>query len=97
MASFQYSRVARLELLDIIEYTRKQWGDAQARSYFDSLESTLNLLAEFPLIGRAISIRKRAWRRFEHASHIILYQPLAGGIRIERIVHKRKLVDRHLH
>jgi hypothetical protein len=35
--------------------------------------------------------------RFEHASHIILYQPLPDGIRIERIIRNRQLIEPHLH
>jgi plasmid stabilization system protein ParE len=69
MAGFRYSRVARLELLDIIEYTRNQWGDAQARSYFDSLETTLRLLAQYPLAGRTFGSRKQRWRRKQAQGH----------------------------
>jgi toxin ParE1/3/4 len=93
MPRFKYSKVARLELLDITEYTRKQWGDAQARSYLDSLEATFDLLAQYPLMGRVFSSRFRQWRRFEHASHVILYQPIPSGIRIIRLLHKRQTVN----
>ena len=93
MASFQYSRRAEQELADILAYTKERWGKAQAETYLQELADTFNLLARYRQMGRTFSHIRPSWRRFEQASHIIIYQPISGGIRIERILHKRRLVD----
>lgn len=92
MPQLEYSKLARLELINIIEYTRGQWSDTQAQSYLNSLEATFHLLAQYPSMGRSFSARFRQWRRFEHKHHVILYQPIQGGVRIERIFHERQLL-----
>ena len=97
MPTFLYSKQAERELANILAFTKQQWGVAQAEDYFQELADTFNLLARYREMGRSFSRSRPNWRRFEHASHIILYQPITGGVRIERIIHKRRLVDPHLH
>lgn len=93
MPVFRYSRRAEQDLSDILAYTKERWGAAQADTYFQELADTFNLLAQHQEMGRSFSAGRRNWRRFEHASHIILYRPISGGIRIERIIHNRRLID----
>lgn len=45
MPSFQYSRRAERDIANILAYTRDQWGQAQADTYFQELADTFNLLA----------------------------------------------------
>lgn len=97
MPTFEYSRQAERELADILAYTKQQWGQAQAEIYFQELADTFVLLARYPAMGRPFSAVRPTWRRFEHASHVILYNPLADGVRIQRILHRRQLVSPRLH
>jgi toxin ParE1/3/4 len=91
--TFRYSRRAERELADILVYTRERWGKAQADIYFQELADTFNLLVRYQEMGRRFSAMHPTWRRFEHASHIILYQPIPSGIRIIRLLHKRQTVN----
>ena len=97
MPQVRYSKHAEADLADIITYTRESWSKAQAEDYFNSLVNTFSLLAEHISIGRLYSTRHPDWRRFEHASHVILYQAIATGIRIQRVMHKRQLLERASH
>ena len=90
MPEVQYSSQAETDLDDIATFTRQQWGQSQADSYFSSLVDTFETLARSPLIGRSYSDRYRNWRRFEHQSHVILYLPIPSGIRIQRLMHNRR-------
>ncbi|HZQ45226.1 MAG TPA: type II toxin-antitoxin system RelE/ParE family toxin [Acidobacteriaceae bacterium] len=96
MPKIQYSRRAEQELADILAYTKQRWGDAQAGTYFQELADTFNLLARYKEMGRSLSATRPTWRRFEQASHVLLYQSIPDGIRIQRIIHKRRLVQPHL-
>lgn len=97
MPNVRYSRPAERDLADILSYTKQQWGQAQADSYFQKLADTFNLLARHQNVGRPLSPARPTWRRFEEASHVLLYRPIPDGIRIERIIHKRQLIEPRLH
>jgi toxin ParE1/3/4 len=94
MATFRYTKRADRELYHILTYTREHWGEAQMQRYFDQLAETLTLLAEHKWMGRTFSKAHPTWRRFEHASHIIVYSPTSEGIRVQRLVHKNQLIER---
>lgn len=97
MPTIQYSRRAEQDISDILAYTKERWGEAQAQTYFQELAETFVLLARYRQMGRSFSAGHPEWRRFEHASHIILYHEGPSGIRIQRVIHKRQLVEPHLH
>lgn len=93
MPPFRYSRRAEQDLSNILAYTKEHWGDAQAQTYFEKLAGTLTLLARYKSLGRAYSKAHPTWQRFEHESHIIVYEPVSQGIRVQRLIHKHQLVQ----
>ena len=92
-----YSQKAETNLESIVDFTRDRWGQEQAEAYLNGLVDTFYLLAKRPAMGRVYSTRQPTWRRFEHVSHVILYQPIPEGIRIQRVIHKRQLLERASH
>ena len=54
MAEYRLSVRARLQLLDIYEFTTAIFGQYQAEAYHAGLERTFSLLADFPRIGQLV-------------------------------------------
>jgi len=96
LPAYQLSRLARLDLIDIADYTLDTWGVDQTLRYLDGLEACFNRLAETPRIGRQCDRIRPGYRRFEHERHVILYRPDTHGIFIGRILHQAMLPSKHL-
>ena len=96
MARVRLTVRARTDLKEIVAYTLRIWGKAQAAGYLDSVESHLQQLAELPLLGRRCSDFDDDLRRSEHAKHVIFYRQAPDGIVVSRILHQRMLVDLHV-
>lgn len=78
---------------EIAAFTIERWGRAQAETYLDELDATCLALAERPAMGRLLrSAKHSTWRRYEFRSHVIVYAPHRAGIKIQRIVHKARLL-----
>jgi plasmid stabilization system protein ParE len=52
LSAYRFSKLARLDLIDIADYTVDTWGVEQALRYLDSLDACFNRLAKTPQIGR---------------------------------------------
>ncbi len=93
MPVLKYSKTALADLDEIAVYTLDNWGAAQAARYIQALRYVCDLLSHHPLMGRPFHPSRPTWHRFDHASHIIVYKPIEGGVRIQRFVHQRRLID----
>jgi len=87
---------AKLDLIDVWLYTFNQWGEAQADKYLDDLESSLELLAEQPLICRERTEFKPPVRIYQYEHHLIVYTILSDKIVIIRVLHENMNVDLQL-
>jgi toxin ParE1/3/4 len=94
MPSVNFSKRAENDLRGILTYTIDQWGKEQAAAYMSGLDGLFALILAKPGVGRFYSSTHPRWQRIEHASHVILYQPIATGITIQRILHNRQLLER---
>lgn len=95
MAKFQFSRRAEADLLNIADYTLRQWGKAQAARYLGDLEVCCQTLADNPALGRPCEDLRPGLRRYEHGKHVLFYRHERGGILVSRILHQRMLPERH--
>jgi len=95
MPAIRLSRRAEDDLLNIGEYTRRTWGEAQSDRYIDKLELCCRRRARNPKLGRPCDDIRRGWRRLEHGRHVILYRQDRHGILISRILHQRMLPGRY--
>jgi toxin ParE1/3/4 len=96
LPGYQLSKLARLDLMDIADYTVDTWGPEQAQHYLDSLEACFHRLANAPQIGRGCNRIRPAYRRFEHEKHVILYRVDDDCVFISRVLHQRMLPSLHL-
>lgn len=96
MPGYRLSKLARLDLIEIADYTVDIWGLEQANRYIDGLEKCFQLLAGNPGIGRACDRIRRGYRRIEQEKHVIVYREDEDCIFISRIQHHRMLPSRHL-
>ena len=88
MARYRLSIRARLQLLDIYEFTTVTFGKYQAEAYHAGLERTFGLLADFPRIGQPIDELAPRHRRFQFQSHNIFDTEEPTYILIRAIYHR---------
>ena len=94
MATFQLSRRAKADLMEIGAYTLDRWGENQAIRYIDGLERCCEQLAENPRLGRPCDHIRPGLRGMQHGRHVLFYRIKAGGILVSRILHQRMLPEK---
>lgn len=90
---YDFTRRALADLRDIARYTRKTWGQTQARLYREELELGLQKLALSPGIGRARAELGPTVRSFSIARHVAFYVESEDGITVLRLLHPTMDVD----
>jgi toxin ParE1/3/4 len=95
VARVRFSRHAETDLLGIVAYSVRTWGEDQALRYVDGLEAFCRMLADNPSLGRRWDDVRRGLRRMESGQHVLLYRQEAGGILVSRILHGRMLPNRY--
>ena len=90
MADVRIAAAARRKLFQIYDFSRDEFGQSQADEYFDGLERTFALLADFPRIGTPADDLLVGLRRFRFKSHIIFYTEAADHIVVRQILHVRQ-------
>ena len=93
MPACRFSKLARLDLIEIGDYTVDHWGAEQAVRYLDSLQKCFNVIAANPEIGRNCDRLRKGYRRIEHEKHVIFYRDDKQGVLIVRILHHRVLPE----
>ena len=96
MQVHRLSKLARLDLVDITDYTLETWGVEQTLRYLDGLEACFNRLAKTPTLGRRCDRIQLGYRRLEHERHVVLYREDSDGIFIGRVLHQTMLPSEHL-
>ncbi len=96
MPGYRFSKQARLDLIEIADYTLDRWGLKQAERYLDGLDDCFKRLVQTPQMGRSFDQIRAGYRRIEHGKHVIIYRPDAEGILICRILHHSMLPERQL-
>lgn len=89
-AAFRLTGIARRDVVEIIRYTREQFGDAQADAYIADLWSAFGLIANQPLIGTERVEVSPPVRLHPHARHNILYVIDERGVLILRVLSGRQ-------
>ena len=91
MSRVVLSEAARDDRREITAFTVERFGIGQARRLRDHFHTTLNSLAESPLIGRTNEELDPPGRSFRYfvviKSFIIVYEPTDDGIRVARLLH----------
>lgn len=96
MCSYRLTPDAQSDLIDIRQYTLKQWGEAQSKKYLSELRQTIRLLAETPSLGKARLDVGKGIFSFPHISHIIYYIVHKRQLVVFGVLHKRMVPANHL-
>jgi toxin ParE1/3/4 len=96
MARYEVASHADRDLDDIYAYSVATFGEKRADDYLLSLRDCFLRLAEMPGIARKIDHVRLGYFQFEHASHVIFFIRIPGGIRIMRVLHQRMDIKRHI-
>jgi len=96
MPSYQFTDESKDDLIQIRQYTIKQWGVEQSQRYLSDLRNTLRMLADNPLLGRPRDDVAKGAFSFPHQSHAIYYFTKPKGIVVFAVLHKRMLPIHHL-
>ena len=87
MPRYDFTRPALPDLRDIARYTRRTWGQKQARLYREEFELGVQKLALSPGIGRERADVGRSVRSFPIARHVAFNLESEGGITVLRLLH----------
>ena len=90
-SSLRLTRAADRDLLDILLYTRRNWGQAQEATYRSAITQALRTLRAFPESGQPRDDLFPGCRSIHVGQHVIYYhQPDPTTIVVQRILHSRQ-------
>lgn len=93
MSQCELTAAASADLLEIVRYTKKKWGQVQAQRYREELDLGLQQLSLAADRGRNRESIVAGLRSFPVAQHIAFYVQRKGKIIVLRILHPRMNVD----
>ena len=97
MPEIRLSPAARQDFLEIGDYTRDRWSEAQAERYLRQILQIIAEIGTYPLSGSEMSSLRPGYRRRRSGSHLIYYVILETDIvEVVRIIHERADVSRLL-
>jgi toxin ParE1/3/4 len=96
LAGYWFSKQARLDLIEIADYTVDMWGVSQAERYLGGLDDCFRRLVDAPQLGRACDQIRPGYRRVEQGKHVVIYRADSEGIFICRVLHQSMLPERQL-
>jgi toxin ParE1/3/4 len=88
--------LARLDLIEIADYTVDVWGLEQANRYLEGLANCFAQISRSPEVGRSCDQIRPGYRRIEHEKHVVLYRIDHDGVFVSRILHRRMLPSKHV-
>lgn len=88
--AYSLSVEAEEDLIQIYLAGARDFGVAQAERYFDGLEETFGLIADFPQIARERPELSPSARIHPYRSHVIVYVVRDGTPYILRVRHGRE-------
>ncbi len=95
MAKYRLAPKARDDMEAVWLYSLTEWGVKQTDHYIDILTDTFALLANNSGAGTACNHIRKGYRRYPVKRHMIYYLETSYGIKVMRVLHNRRLVERH--
>lgn len=93
MTRYGLAPSAATDLLEIFRYTKRTWGQEQARRYREELDLAVQQLSLSPDLGRRREEIAPGLRSHPVAQHIAFYIQRKDRVTILRILHPRMNVD----
>lgn len=94
--NFEISKLALKDLDDIWEYSAEQWSRQQANRYYKELIQSIQEICNNSEIGKPIDYVKQGHRIINVKSHMIVYKMQQEIIYIDRILHQKMDIEKHL-
>ncbi len=89
-SSYTLSDFADSDLVEIFEYSKKEFGTQQGKLYLEEIEKSINLLCKQPHLGKNRDEIKMGLFSIKCNSHIIFYRIRNNRIFIVRVLHKSR-------
>lgn len=86
----RYARAARSDIVGILDYTEREWGEDQRSAYWRQLRSTIGTLTETPFLGRTRDDLLPGMRSYPAGSHLLYYLEAGNELVVVRILHSRQ-------
>jgi toxin ParE1/3/4 len=96
MKTLTFSPSAQNDIDSIHDYTSQTWGLAQAERYVGQVRDACYELRDGRQIGQDICHVREGYLRLRCGSHFIYYRESASHITVQRILHQRMDLARHL-
>jgi toxin ParE1/3/4 len=93
---FEISELALEDLDNIWQYTVEEWSKEQANKYYIEIFSVIRKICENSDIGKPIDEVKKGHLRTNVLSHMIIYKVKGTTIYIDRILHQKMDIEKHL-
>jgi toxin ParE1/3/4 len=88
MAKYQFTKRALNDLIEIWDYTAKEWSENQAEKYYNLIIASCVDLAGNPNLGKSYEILLLDVLGYKCGEHIIFYRETSQNeIEIERVLH----------
>lgn len=96
MPTVIFTEAARQDLLGIWDYVATS-NPGAADDVLDRIEQTCRRTADNPLSGRSRDQLIRGMRSVPTGSYVVFYRPLPDGIRVIRVLHGARDLDKVFH
>jgi toxin ParE1/3/4 len=96
MLKLRITTQANQDLLDIGEYTEREWGNEQREKYIKQLFDRINWLSRNPQLGKPRPEIKEGDYSFSEGKHLIFYFFDDEKLTVIAILHERMDFVRHL-
>lgn len=94
--TFEISKLALNDLDEIWKYTAQQWSKQQANKYYKEIFQLINEICNNSDLGKSIDEVKKGHRRINVKSLMIVYKIVNEKIYIDRILHQKMDIEKHL-
>ena len=93
MASYFLTRRAAKDLLQIHQYSAKQWSQSQADSYVERIIKEIQKAASNPKLGELRGHRVAPFLMIPVEKHFAIYKATKEGIIVATILHARRDIE----
>ena len=94
--TYEISKLALNDIQEIWEHTAYQWSKQQANKYFNEIFTSINKICLNPESGASIDHIKFGHKRKNIKSHMIIYKIRNEIIYIDRVLHQKMDIERHI-
>lgn len=96
MKKLRLSESAKLDLIEIEQYSMENWGENAASKYMAILKNGFKALRSNSFLGMDRSSLKDGYRSLSFGQHIIFYKPRETEIYVLAVLHEKQSLVKNL-